>query len=85
MICIHTNIYVYTRLVYIRVIRIYIPVICIYVNIHDSYIYSYIRIHTTVIYTSYTYSQLEIVWHSILRLFLLFFDLVPGVPGFSWD
>ena len=32
-----------------------------------------------------TYSQLQIGWHSILRLFLKTFNLVPGVPGFSWD
>jgi len=31
------------------------------------------------------YSQLQIGWHSILRLFLKTFNLVPGVPGFSWD
>ena len=32
-----------------------------------------------------TYSQLQIGWHSILRLFLKTFNLVPDVPGFSWD
>ena len=31
------------------------------------------------------YSQLQIGRHSILRLFLKTFKLVPGVPGFSWD
>jgi len=34
---------------------------------------------------SLEYSQLQIVWHSILRLFLKTFNSVPGVPGFSWD
>ena len=29
-----------------------------------------------------TYSQLQIGWHSILRLFLKTFNFVPGVPGF---
>jgi len=29
------------------------------------------------------YSQLQIGWHSISRLFLKTFNLVPGVPGFS--
>jgi len=32
-----------------------------------------------------TYSQMQIGWHSILRLFLKTFNLVPDVPGFSWD
>jgi len=31
------------------------------------------------------YSQLQIGWHRFLRLFLKTFNLVPGVPGFSWD
>ena len=31
------------------------------------------------------YNQLQIGWHSILRLFLQTFNFVPGVPGFSWD
>jgi len=29
-----------------------------------------------------TYSQLQIGWHRILRLFLKTFNLVPGIPGF---
>jgi len=33
----------------------------------------------------YIYSQLQIGWHRILRLLLKTFDLVPGVPRFSWD
>ena len=32
-----------------------------------------------------TYRQLQIGWHSILRLFLKTFNFVPGVPGFSLD
>ena len=35
--------------------------------------------------TTALYSQLQIGWHSILRLFRKTFNLVPGVPGFSWD
>jgi len=31
------------------------------------------------------YSQSLVGWHSILRLFLKTFNLVPCVPGFSWD
>jgi len=31
------------------------------------------------------YSQLQIGWHIIWRLFLKTFNLVPGVAGFSWD
>ena len=34
---------------------------------------------------TWMYSWLQIGWHSILRLFLKTFNLVPGVPGFSWD
>ena len=37
------------------------------------------------VYIYCIYSQLQIRWHSILRLFLKTFNLVPGVPGFSWD
>jgi len=33
----------------------------------------------------HTYSRLQIGWQKILRLFLETFNLVPGVPGFSWD
>jgi len=33
----------------------------------------------------FIYSQLQIEWHTILRLFLKTFDLVPDVPGFSLD
>ena len=33
----------------------------------------------------YMHSQLQIGWHSILRLFPETFNLVPGVPEFSWD
>jgi len=32
-----------------------------------------------------SYSRLQIGLHRILRLFLKTSDLVPGVPGFSWD
>ena len=35
--------------------------------------------------TARWYSQLQIGWHSTVRLFLKTFNLVPGVPGFSWD
>jgi len=31
------------------------------------------------------YNQLQIGWHRILRIFLKSFNLVPGVPRFSWD
>jgi len=31
------------------------------------------------------YGQLQIGWHRIWRLFLKTFNLVPGVPKFSWD
>ena len=31
------------------------------------------------------YSRLQIGWNRILRLFLKTFNLVPRVPGFSWD
>ena len=31
------------------------------------------------------YSLLQTGWHRILRLILKTFNLVPGVPGFSWD
>ena len=34
------------------------------------------------ILTRVCYSQLQIGWHRILRLFLKTFNLVPGVPGF---
>jgi len=39
----------------------------------------------SVILCMYSCSQLQIGWHSILRLFLKTFDWVPGVPGFSRD
>ena len=33
----------------------------------------------------YIYSRLQIRWHRILRFFLKTFNVVAGVPGFSWE
>jgi len=50
----------------------------IHISVCEWYVYAcYDMIHS--------YSQLQIGWHRILRLFLIFFNLVPGVPEFSWD
>jgi len=38
-----------------------------------------------VLFQAPMYSQLQKGRHWILRLFLKTFNLVPGVPGFSWD
>jgi len=39
----------------------------------------------SLIYETSIYNQLQIGWHSILRLLVNTFNLVPGVAGFSWD
>jgi len=53
----------------------------------STYAYTCIPVHIYIIHINvYTYiylwmySQLQMGWHSILRLFLKTFDLVPGVP-----
>jgi len=54
---------------------------------HDSliaHVHTRIVFHRVLIF-AYRFSQLQIGWHSILTLFLKTFNLVPGVPGFSWD
>jgi len=55
---------------------------CIHIYIH---IYSQLYTLQRGIEYIHVYSQLQIGWHRILRLFLEKFNLVPGVPGFSWE
>jgi hypothetical protein len=42
-----------------------------------------IKRNTSIVYA--IYSQLQIGWQRIWRLYLKSFSLVPGVSGFSWD
>jgi len=43
------------------------------------------RVRSPCTHTTPSYSQLQIGWHRIWRLFLKTFNLVPGVPWLSWD
>ena len=57
----------------------------VYIIFIDSDLCMYVSTYWSIHMCMYLYSQLQIGWHSILRLFLKAFNLVPGVPGFSWD
>ena len=49
------------------------------------YVYIYTHIYTYIYTRIYIYRYLQIGWHRILRLFVISFNVVPGVPGFSRD
>jgi len=53
--------------------------VCVYVRQTNR------KLECKKVLISNRYSQLQIGWHRIWRLFLKTFNLVPNVPGFSWD
>jgi len=57
------------------------------IHTHTRSTQTYKYTHYVSTYTKYAsaYSPLQIQRHKILRLCLKTFNLVPGVPGFSWD